>query len=431
MAELTKGAIEAALAKSTKGNRLELSDHREAGLRMRVGERAAKWSVLVTTGTGTRIRVPLGAWPGLQIDDARKAAQDAKREVDKGKNPNQERREKRQAPKEFVTLTELLDLYASSKLKDQRQGIERKRALNYVFKNLLKRDPATLSRRDIGGVIDKLALTSPISANRSLAYAKAFFGWSVGRGHLLSNPAESISKSAKEIARDRTPSLNELVEIWNAAGVLGYPFGSVVRVLITTAMRREEIAAIGVGELDISDFATPTFTLPAIRSKNGRAIRVPLSSLALAALVPAIAARPTIDDKGTKSNLVFTTTGETPVSGWSKAKARLDRIIVDKRAKEALEEGREPEAMLPWRLHDLRRSFATVACDVLHIDPAIADRCLNHVGSSTTSTISRVYGRSEMLDQRKSALDAWGALLTGLIEPSDGNVVSPVVAQAA
>lgn len=58
---------------------------------------------------------------------------------------------------------------------------------------------------------------------------------------------------------------------------------------------------------------------------------------------------------------------------------------------------------------DLRRSFATNACDVLQIDPAVADRCLNHVGASTTSTISRVYGRNEMFEQRRDALRKWSA----------------------
>ena len=424
---LTKPGIDAALAKSRNGDRIELADSKEAGLRLRAGERDAKWSVLVRTPVGGRIRIPLGAWPGLGISDARKAAQDAKREVEQGVNPNENRR----AARHYTKLSELIDTYDKMKLANLRRGAATKRALEGALKRFLDRDPATLTRRDIAGAIDKIAERAPVSANRSLAYVKAFFGWAVGRGHLPTNPADGISKPTPEVARDRTPSLDELVEIWNAAGTLGYPFGPAVRLLIATAMRREEIAAMGVAELNLADATNAVFTLPAERSKNGRAIRVPLSSLALTALLPALAARPVIDDKSTLASLVFTTTGETAASGWSKAKSRLDRTIASKRAEQAAGTGRGGEAMLPWRLHDLRRSFATVACDVLHIDPAVADRCLNHVGASTTSTISRVYGRSEMLDQRKSALEAWGKLLTGLIEPAGSNVVSLVAAQAA
>lgn len=100
---------------------------------------------------------------------------------------------------------------------------------------------------------------------------------------------------------------------------------------------------------------------------------------------------------------MFSTNDENSVSGWSKAKLRLDREIAVIRAK------RGDAAMAPWRFHDLRRSFATNACDVLQIDPAVADRCLKHVGASTTSTISRVYGRNEMFEQRRDALRKWSA----------------------
>lgn len=424
---LTKPGIDAALAKSRNGERVELVDSREAGLRLRAGERDAKWSVLVRTPVGGRIRIPLGAWPGVGISDARKAAQDAKREVELGINPN----EKRRAARHYTKLSELIETYGKMKLANLRRGAATKRALEGALKRLLERDPATITRRDIAAAIDKIAERAPVSANRSLAYVKAFFGWAVGRGHLSTNPADGISKPTSEVARERTPSLEELVEIWNAAGTLGYPFGPAVRLLIATAMRREEIAAMGVGELILADATTAMFTLPPERSKNGRAIRVPLSPLALTALIPALAARPKVDDKGTLASLVFTTTGQTAASGWSKAKTRLDRAIATARVEQAAETGRDVQAMLPWRLHDLRRSFATVACDVLHIDPAIADRCLNHVGASTTSTISRVYGRNEMLDQRKLALDAWSTLLSRLIEPTESNVVPLVSGQAA
>lgn len=98
------------------------------------------------------------------------------------------------------------------------------------------------------------------------------------------------------------------------------------------------------------------------------------------------------------SPYVFTTAGNRPVSGWSKAKARLDRSIAS-------------STFPPWCFHDLRRAFATHACDQLHIPAAVADRCLNHVGSSTSSTISRVYARNEMFEERKDALERWAGLL--------------------
>ncbi|MFM7404748.1 MAG: tyrosine-type recombinase/integrase [Erythrobacter sp.] len=425
---LTKTAIDAASARVTKGQRIELHDAKESGLRIRIGERGAKWSVQKRTQGGRIIRIPLGSWPAVSIADARTAAQEAKREVEKGVNPN----EQRKSARNYSTLRDLLDLYDKAKLGKLRSGPGAKRAIESALAKLLDRDPAQLTRRDIASAIDKLAETAPIHANRTLAYVKAFFAWAVGRGHLSANPAAGISKPAAEVSRDRTPSLDELVEIWRAAESLGYPFGPAVRLLIATAMRREEISGMAASELDLSATGDAVFTLPADRSKNGRAIRVPLSPLALEPLREALAARPVIDaKKGTRSDLLFTTTGETPASGWSRAKSRLDALIAKARRKAAEEAGCEPVDMPPWRLHDLRRSFATLACDVLHIDAATADRCLNHVGASTTSTISRVYGRSELFDQRKSALNAWGELLRSAIEPAAAENVVPIKADVA
>ncbi len=410
---LTRTAIDSIVARAADGReRLELADDREPGLRIRAGERGAKWSVLARSPTGERIRVPLGTWPGVGISEARDAARAAKKKIEKGVNPNVERKEAR----EHSTVRELLDVYDRARLAGLRSGRATKLSLDVALKALLDRDPITLTRRDVAGVIDKKAKTAPVHANRMLAYMRAFFGWSVGRGHMVENPAAHISMPTPETARERTPVLAELAEIWNAAGTLGYPFGAAVRLMMATGARREEIAAMRVDELDLSDDADPpAWTLPAERSKNGRSIRVPLSPLARDALVAALASRPK------DAPLVFTTTGTTSVSGWSKAKARLDSLIAAKRTEEAAKEGRRPEPLAPWRLHDLRRSFATLACDVLHIDPAVADRCLNHVGASTTSTIGRVYGRSEMFDQRKAALFAWSALLEAAVAQVPGN----------
>ena len=407
---LTKSSIDKAVARAADGARVELVDDQEPGLRIRAGDRGAKWSVLARMPNGDRIRVPLGTWPNVGIKDARKLARDEKQKIERGINPNLER----QNARDHSTVGELLDLYDKTKLRGLRTGDETRKALDRALKPLLDRDPLLLTRRDISRIVDTKAQTAPVGANRWLAYMRAFFGWAVGRGHMVINPAADLSKPTNEIARDHCPTLDEVAEIWQAAEGLGYPFGPIVKLLICTASRREEVAAIRVAELDLEgNGAGPTWTVPAARSKNGRAIRVPLAPAAVTLLTDALKKRPK------DAPLVFTGTGTTPVSGWSKAKSRLDALIVANRAQKAAEAGEEPMPLRPWRLHDLRRSFATVACDVLHVDPAIADRCLNHVGAATTSTVARVYGRSEMFDQRKSALLAWVQLVETTAKPDE------------
>ncbi|MGN6122862.1 MAG: tyrosine-type recombinase/integrase [Sphingomonas oligoaromativorans] len=250
---LTKLGIEAAMAKVQKGGRIELIDEREAGLRIRVGERVAKWSTMVRTPTGGRIRIPLGAWPALGIADARKAAQDAKRKVEQGINPNEEKREAARlaeiAKRTRRSLRDVLDDYSAVKLKHLRRGDAVKRALDGkkgLLRDMLDREPGSITRTDIADAVRKQARTSPIAANRALAYANAFFNWCVSEELIEANPAGKVKKPGKENQRDRYHTLDELAEIWAAADTLGYPFGPLYRLLIALPMRREEIAAIPV-----------------------------------------------------------------------------------------------------------------------------------------------------------------------------------------
>jgi hypothetical protein len=63
-----------------------------------------------------------------------------------------------------------------------------------------------------------------------------------------------------------------------------------------------------------------------------------------------------------------------------------------------------------WVVHDLRTTFNTLSCDILHADIAVVDRILNHVASATTSKVMRVCNRSELFEQRKEVLEKWAQL---------------------
>jgi integrase len=387
---LTETWISATVA-AFDGRRLEIGDRNEPGLRLRIGEASAKWSVMTRGPGGEKARLPLGSWPGVSLDRARSLARAFKRTFAGAAEEELD---------ELAVVT-LLERYRARRLSQLRKGDVIGRALEVTLDPLKHRSAAELTRREIGVVIDDLAERAPIHANRVLAYMKAFFNWAVGRGYIETNPAATISKPTRERTRDRTPSLTEVADIWLGADALGYPFGPIVKLLVLTAARREEVGSMRVAE--VIDAATgkvaDCWTLPAERSKNGRALRVPLSAPARKVIEAALKKRPR------RSLFVFSTNGTSTVSGWSRAKQRLDGAIAASRTK------RKADPLEPWRFHDLRRSFATHACDVLHVDPIVADRCLNHVGASTTSTVARVYSRNELFDQRRDALTAWAGLV--------------------
>lgn len=398
---LTDALIAAALTNPKRSAAVEILDSIEPGLSLRIGLKNARWSYRSRAMEQSRLRLSLGAWPEVSVGQVRMLVGRLRvgLDADAAGQPL------------ALTMGELLAIYDARRLSQLRKRQVIYRALTNATVTLRHRAPSEIGRRDISEIVDLMAERAPIHANRVLAYMKAFFGWAVGRGYLESNPAAAITKPSREVTRDRTPSLAELVEIWIAAGELGYPFGPVIRLLILTASRRDEIGGMQLAEVSLpSGQEEGSWTLPSCRSKNGRAIRLPLAPLARATLEQAIAQR-TMD-----SSFVFTTTGRTSISGWSRAKARIDeRVRMRRRSLGVVED------MPDWRIHDFRRAFATAACDLLGVDPAVADRCLNHTGAATTSTVARIYGRSELFEPRREALSRWAKLITDEVRKAQPN----------
>lgn len=416
---LNRQAVEGliAQARNTKGKQFELADERESGLRIRVGERSATWLLCTRLRNGKRSRIKLGAWPAMGISEARIAAQARRQEVVVGVDPNEAKRavakEAKIAAKTRRKLSDVLDDYEKRKLSQLRTTGQTRRALDGphgLLRAFASRDIGSIERSEIVDALRAQARKAPISANRKLAFTKAFFNWCIDQDILESSPVATIKKPAKERTRDRFHTLDELMEIWDAMGKLGYPFGPLYRLLVVVPMRREEVAAMPVREIDLAPLGNAddaVWTLPASRTKRANALRVPLSPLARSLIEEALSA----PDRPSDSPFVFSMTGETSVSGYAKAKRRLDAIIRKARIDAAEKAGVDPEDMEHWTIHDLRTTFSTLACEVLGADVAVVDRILNHVATATTSKIMRVYNKSELFEPRKKVLGEWAALI--------------------
>ena len=171
-----------------------------------------------------------------------------------------------------------------------------------------------ITRRDIRDLIDGIAdRGSPVMALRIHAYVHRFFRWCVGRDIVEATRRPTTQRSAVRrgvIAFCRTMNL---VAIWSGAGQLGWPFGDAIRLLILTGARRE-----GDWSAQMVRDCGRHNQLEGERTKNGEPHTLPLSTAATIVLqrTPRIA----------NSERVFTTNGKTPVSGWSRAKTKLDEI---------------------------------------------------------------------------------------------------------
>ena len=160
-----------------------------------------------------------------------------------------------------------------------------------------------------------------------------------------------------------------------------------------------------------------TWTLPRERTKNGTAHTVPLSAPArdlLRALLPKDAneAKRALSDQRATGALVLPGAVGTRFAGWSKAKRALDKAIIDARTKAAAARTR-PAPLVPWNVHDLRRTVAT-GLQRLGIRLEVTEAVLNHI-SGSRGGIAGVYQRHDWAAEKRAALDAWSEHVVSIL----------------
>jgi integrase len=225
-----------------------------------------------------------------------------------------------------------------------------------------------------------------------LSCLSKMFGWLVQHRMVSQNPCKDVHRPEASRARDRVLTDAEIVKFWRATAIEREEFSALLKLLLLTGCRLNEVARMTRAELS-DDGAT--WNIPAARTKNRRPHMVPLSP----------AARELIASLAQEGQLVFTTNGRSPVSGWSKIKQRLDQAM----------------KIPPWRLHDLRRTAVTGMAE-LGIRPDIIERAVNHV-SGTRGGIAGVYNRSELLPERRAALERWALHVKGIVTGHAAKVV--------
>jgi integrase len=197
---------------------------------------------------------------------------------------------------------------------------------------------------------------------------------------------------------------------WRASEQLALPFGAALKLLLLSGARLNEVASM---RDEVSEDGA-TWTIPGERTKNHRTHVVPLPPLAR----EIIAAVPRVE-----GTFVFSTTGRSPISGWSKTKAQIDKLMLAVAREEAETTGRDPaEVVIPrWTIHDLRRTCAS-GMQRLGVRVEVIERCLNHLSGSYQGIVG-TYQRDPMLAERREALERWAAHVQGLVSESS-NVVT-------
>ncbi|MDR6955523.1 integrase [Ancylobacter sp. 3268] len=341
---------------------------------------AKVWYLAVTVKDRAR-RIKVGTYPVLSIADARDKTREMLRQIQLG--TFEEESEVRLTLGDVVP--QFIELYAKPR---NRSWKPTERVLT-KFANLYDKPITDIRRGDVVKVVDELIASGMgAGANRALAAIKKLFAWCLDRGTIETNPIAALKAPAKEVSRDRVLSDDEIVACWRAAEGESFPFEPFAKLIVLTGQRRGEVAGMRWSEVDLTQ---GVWTIPASRAKNATQHVVPLAPLAVLILqsLPRFAG----------SDFVFTTTGRTPVSGFGRLKARLEKA----------------SGADDWRLHDIRRTVATRMA-MMGVQPHIIEAVLNHK-SGIVSGVAAVYNRHAYTQEKRAALVKWAEHVEQIVSP--------------
>lgn len=429
---LTQKKIDA-LSKQRPPSKLEIADGGQTGLYLVVGPQVMKWMVRYRVAS-QNVKLAIGDYgkerPALGLHDARKAAQAKLQEVSEGRDPRWSgsavRRQNLSVEEAF---SEFIDRHARAKNKastvHENEGfIERELKPRWRGRKI-----QSISRHDIVDLVDAIAHGKqapdgsvaepgrPQSAVRVRALLSKAFSWFAAKSIVADNPFRDVEVPAPPTARDRVLSDDEIRWLWQATASIGWPFGDLARLLLLTAQRRDEVAAGSWSEFTL-EVEEPLWSIPSERTKNGRRQNLPLAPQ-VARIIHALP-RPKGKD-GEAGLFILSTNGETPISGYSRAKKKIDETMLAIARKELADTSL---ALEPWTLHDLRRTAASGMAR-LGIAVHVVEAVLNHK-SGKISGVAAIYNRHDYAREKREALMAWANLVDSIVSPREGQNVLPM-----
>ena len=378
--------------KPEPGKRRHVLDSIIPGLAVRVTEKGVKTFVLITRLHGKQRWITLGRVGVLSLAQARTEAGKAVVKAKAGEDP----RPRPEVANDFGSIVDnVIDRYAKKK---QRSWPETQRIFDvYVLPEWRGHPITSITRRDVTALMDGIEDNNgAVMADRTLGKIRKLFNWHTTRDDDFISPIVPgmARTTTKERARDRVLSDDEIRALWPLLDRPG-AFYAIIKTLLLTAQRRGEVAAMSRPEI-----AGDVWTIPPERVKTNEERAVPLTAEALTV----IDGQPEIDD----CDFVFTTNGSTAFSGFGRAKRELDKELVEARG----------ENVLPWTLHDLRRTAKTLM-QRAGVEPHVSEKVLGHVVPGVEGTYDR-YGYAP---QQRDALERLAAEIRRILSPPPDNVV--------
>jgi integrase len=390
--KLTETAV--AKLKTSKADEI-IFDDTLPGFGVRLREGGSKKYIFDYRFVGTQRRLTIGTVGAMTLEEARNRARKARTAVDDGNDPAVQKAEKRVAASHLFAAVAQTYLEACGSLRPKtlvgyRGDLER------LWKPLHGLSLTAVNRATIAAHLRTIIKDNgAVSAARARGTLSSMFAWCVGEGLCEINPVVGTNAIAAK-SRERVLSDSEIVHLCEQAPEGDY--GRIVRLLLLTGCRRDEIGGLRWSEVD---FDEKQIVLPGSRTKNAIEHCVPLSGEAMTILEGA----PRLRD------LVFGG-GQDGFTDWSKSKIALDAA----------------SGVKEWTLHDLRRTAATGMANI-GVQPHIIEAVLNHV-SGHKAGVAGIYNKSAYTKEKREALNLWASHIRVLLAQAEGTNVTKLTRKA-
>lgn len=326
---------------------------------IRVGKNRKTW--IVMRGR-QRTRTRIGHYPAMSLADARKEARKLLAEP--------------VARHTGITFKAAYDLFKVQHITTKKPRTQRdytRMLEKHLLPTLAKKRLAQIAYEDVTDITDQLAAGEK---RNCLAVGRTFFAWCVQppRRYIPHSPLEGVQVKAPG-RRKRILKPDELKTVWRAARKQGYPYGTIVQLLIAMGQRRGETANLRWPWINEKE---QTITLPEWVTKNSKEHTFPYGKL-VARILQTVPRRNTTD-------LLFPSkvSDERPLSGWSKFKKEL------------------ADGVAGWTLHDLRRTYRSAHAEI-GTPREIAERLINHAAGVMTD-VEEIYDVYTYMPQMREAV---------------------------
>jgi integrase len=374
-------------------------------LAVRVAPSGAKTWDLAFRIAGSKAfrRTSLGRFPDVGLDDARDRAGELTRAARAGVDLLAREQAAQAEATSRMRVGQLIDLYVKRRVVGRlRSAHWLEERLRRALGPLLDRHADDIKRRDLRLLLDEVADRGWLAeADKRKGTIRTLFRWALAQDLVSADPTAGLAGYESNVARERVLSPEEIARLWAWLGTEDVPaYGrDALRLQLALGARSGEIAGMEADEIDTSKWI---WTLPAARSKNGKARLTPLVGMA----------RDIVEGRLTPGRPLFPA-----VTGKPSTASHIYRTVGGRH--------RERVPIATFSPHDLRRTTATGMAEIGIPLDLVASIIGHETGGRDTRTLVRHYVHSDLLARKRAALEAWDRHLKAIVEGKDtANVVA-------